>query len=168
MHLYITRLRSNFTRFLESHLRRYSIFPQYCLQQRGTTDMMVRLSPSVLSKCGPTEWPRCWQIVVRAEENHETLNMVGIQTFWIQIQRCSNDNMAYVVWTFVPVPAFLVLGKQVPCLNLRVYVQTFSEWIFVTCRLFFFKKKWQHFSSSAPKFPKQHFFLDFAQQLVWT
>jgi len=37
----------------------------------------------------------------------------------------------------VPVPAFPIVGKHVPCLNLRLFVQTSSEWIFVTRRLFY-------------------------------
>jgi len=74
------RLRSYFTRFLESHFRQYSIFRSTACSG-AAQDMMVWLSPSLLSKYGPTEWPRCWQIFGRAEENLETLNMVGIQTF---------------------------------------------------------------------------------------
>jgi hypothetical protein len=152
------RLRSYFTRFLESHFRLYIIFrsaacssaaqqtwwcgsfPLFCLN----TDHLSGHGAGRLLE-GPRKTMKLWT--------------------WYKIQRCSNESMVYAVRTFVPVRAFLILGKQMPRLNLRLYVQTFSEWIFVTRRLFL---KWQYFSSSAPIFPKQHFFLDLAQQLVWT
>jgi hypothetical protein len=75
------RVKILFHEIFRKPLHTVQYIPQRCLQQRCTTDMIVRLTPSLLSKYGPTEWPRCWHIVGRAEENHETFNMVGISEY---------------------------------------------------------------------------------------